>query len=93
MRRIFAQLRLCIRRWKQRDPDWETPSVTTLEFVAAGIAIDRLGGYDRLAERAATNNADAWLISGFTASDWRFIERLVREMPGDTPTRASQPSA
>jgi hypothetical protein len=93
MRRIFAQLRLRIRRWKQRDPDWETPSVTTLEFVAAGIAIDRLGGYDHLAERAESNNADEWLISGFTASDWRFIERLVREMPGEPSTRACQPTA
>ncbi len=82
MRRTFMQVRLLLRWLKRCDSEWATPSVTTLEFVAAGIAIDRLGGYEHLVECAATNGAAEYLISGFSAADWSFIQRLVDELPG-----------
>ncbi len=79
MRRTIAVLRQCRRRRARCDPDWVTPSVTMLEFVAAGITIERLGGYERLASEAATDDKARWLISGFSPSDWEFVQRLVDE--------------
>jgi hypothetical protein len=89
VRHIPAEIRLCIRRWRQRDPDWVTPSVATLEFVAAGITIDRLGGYQRVAARKEDDDVLRSLISGFSQRDWSLVERLVSE----TVTNAERPAA
>jgi hypothetical protein len=78
MHYVVATVRLWLRRLKQRDPDVVTPSVTTLEFVAAGIAIDRLGGHERLASQVGVDWVER-LVAGFSASDWRFVQRLVDE--------------
>jgi len=47
--------------------------------VAAGIAIEQLGGYERLAIEVATDDKARWLISGFSPNDWQFVQRLVSE--------------
>jgi hypothetical protein len=42
-----------------------------LEFAAALIAVERVG-YERL--QASSETLADWLISGFTASEWEFVQ-------------------
>jgi hypothetical protein len=78
----IAAARKVVRKLYQLVCDGRTENdvrLNELEFAAALIAVERIG-YERLCEDAKRGGMAKWLISGFTADEWKFVQR---EAAGD----------